>query len=78
MDMSSDGCTRVQLGPTGGTCGRGSEGFSAAAAAESDVEGCWDRYAGKVAVLAPEDWGVGCSLEKMVGGGGCRSTRAHK
>lgn len=48
IEMSSDGCTRVQLGPTGGTCGRGSEGFSAAAAvmvvvaAESDEEGCWD------------------------------------
>ena len=45
MDMSSDGCTRVQLGPTGGTCGRGSEGFSAAAAVvagDSEVEGCCD------------------------------------
>ena len=71
MDMSSDGCTRVQLGPTGGTCGRGSVGFSATAvvAVASDVEGFWDWYAGNVGAAAPEAWGGGCK-EKLVGGEG--------
>ena len=43
MDMSSDGCTRVQLGPTGGTCGRGSDSFSptdVVAEESDDIEGC--------------------------------------
>ena len=43
MDMSSNGCTRVQLGPTGGTCGRGSGSFSptdVVAEESDDIEGC--------------------------------------
>lgn len=56
--MSSDGCTRVQLGPTGGTCGRGSAGFSGVVTAEFEVEGCCDWYAGNVGTAA-EACGMG-------------------
>ena len=79
MDMSSDGCTRVQLGPTGGTCGRGSDSFSPTdvVAEESDnMEGCWDWYARNVGVAA-EAWGVGCE-EKYIGGWrGMGSQKGH-